>query len=203
MLSVLLRALLGLGPGTSVIKRDLTLMHSALQQEVDLIPWTDEETELLSINEERLKLKKLRNVHAGVIHTIFHEPLVKYAYKHYRTKDKLLSAILLIKDSNYSYIRRKNLAEVYLDGAFFGRIESSKNFYLGNGRQAVCSILPDGGPYHSINIGTVRVGQIININHEHSKNPRALVMLRTLSQRDMQVLKALALFFWLVSLKKI
>ncbi len=204
MLGELIRELLKMPPSTRVIQRDIRLMLDFLKTEpTELIPWGSEETELLSIKDIKIKTKRSKISGAGIIKTIFQEPLLKYAYKHYRKGKGYLLATVMSDNRIYYYLRLRAEVQVYLNGEFFGRIDQQSRFYLRNGRQAVCEIERSSGEYNMVKIGVTNVAQIINPKVEQSKNPRMAVLMVDLSPRDLNVFLGLILYEWLNKIKKI
>ncbi|MCC6727079.1 MAG: hypothetical protein IT258_21430 [Saprospiraceae bacterium] len=99
-------------PGRNKIQKDLQQMRAELAPLVaDLIPLTSEEMEQLSFNQIKRSTKNgMVKSSKGVITTIYHEPVVAWAYRKYVSKGE--NGLLYARTSNQEFIYRVKNGEV-------------------------------------------------------------------------------------------
>jgi uncharacterized membrane protein len=87
---VLMKTLQNFNPGRARIQADLKKIRAELAPLVaDLVPWTAEEMEQLSFNQIKKSIKSgLVKTSKGVLTTIYHEPVIAWAYKKYVREER-------------------------------------------------------------------------------------------------------------------
>jgi hypothetical protein len=99
-------------PSRTKIQQDLQQIRAELAPYVaDLVPWSSEEMEQLSYNQIRRKTKSgLVKSSQGVLTTVYHEPVIAWAYKRYVSKDE--NGLIYARTSNQEFIYRLKKGEV-------------------------------------------------------------------------------------------
>ena len=110
---------LKLPPGVRKINHDIGLMRDLIKSVVDqLIPFQDEEEmELMSLKFDLKPQKQgLDRILRGNVYSIYHEPMVAFAYKDYikGTRDALL--FCRTRSSEFIYRIKKRDVDVYYNG---------------------------------------------------------------------------------------
>jgi hypothetical protein len=98
-------------PGRNKIQKDLQQIRAELAPYVaELVPLTSEEMEQLSFNQVKRNTKRgMIKSSKGVITTIYHEPVVAWAYKRYVSKDE--NGLLYARTYNQEFIYRLKKGE--------------------------------------------------------------------------------------------
>lgn len=111
-LTVLTKALQNYKPGRSKIQADLKKMRAELAPLVaELVPWTKDEMEQLSFNQIKKSIKGgMVKSSKGVLTTVYHEPVIAWAYKKYVSKGE--NGLLYARTSNQEFIYRVKNGEV-------------------------------------------------------------------------------------------
>jgi len=109
---VLMKILQNYRPGRKKIQDDLKKIKAELAPLVaDLVPWSSEEMEQLSFNQIKKSLKSgLVKTSKGVLTTIYHEPVVAWAYKKYVSRNE--NGLLYARTSNQEFVYRIKNGEV-------------------------------------------------------------------------------------------
>lgn len=111
-ITVLMKTLQNFNPGRTRIQADLKKIRAELAPLVaDLVPWTATEMEQLSFNQIKKSIKNgLVKTSRGVLTTIYHEPVIAWAYKKYVGKKE--NGLLYARTSNQEFIYRIKNGEV-------------------------------------------------------------------------------------------
>ncbi len=183
-------------PGKARVQADFRKLQRALRQKRDqLVPWSDEERSLLSLRFRDYKEYKGSVKRAGgTIESIYHEPLVHFAYKRYISKRE--NAIMVVLTSHYEYLYRiKNgRVEVACNGTYLAGITNNK--LIGEGDRVLAYIEPiSRADYAPIYVRGREVGTIGNRHYVRKVNPRAFELLSEMSPEDEKYLLALAFYY--------
>ncbi|MEM9917538.1 MAG: hypothetical protein AAF990_05545 [Bacteroidota bacterium] len=131
---LLYRLLTNFQPSKSKVQADLKMLKEELDNwSSELIPWKTEELELLSLNQSNRTVKKnLTTIVKGMFTSIYHEPMVAYAYKRYVSSGKP-NAILYARTAEQEFIYRFRNNEITLaiDGQPVGTIKQGGVLYEG------------------------------------------------------------------------
>lgn len=111
-ITVLMKTLQNYRPGRSRIQADLKKIRAELAPLVaDLVPWSTEEMEQLSFNQIKKSIKNgLVKSSKGVLTTVYHEPVIAWAYKKYVSRKE--NGLLYARTSNQEFIYRIKNGEV-------------------------------------------------------------------------------------------
>lgn len=99
-------------PGRTKIQKDLMQIRAELAPYIaDLVPWSSEEMQQLSYNQIKRSSKSgLVKSSKGVLTTVYHEPVIAWAYKRYFSKDE--NGLIYARTSNQEFIYRIKKGEV-------------------------------------------------------------------------------------------
>ena len=179
----------------SRVKQDLKTLSTELEEVVStLVPWEQEDLELLSVTQS--KLKKKLGIHtqiAGVITNVYQEHLIAFAYKDYYYKKK--KAILVARTSahNFYYKITKKAVDVFRDNIHIGTLMSDGTFFQEDieiakiDQSKTLSLIP-------ISIKNKQVASLVNpvdASHEHA---RALKIVEQLSTDEKELILSLSLY---------
>lgn len=111
-ITVFMKTLQNYKPGRARIQADLKKIRAELAPLVaGLVPWTKEEMEQLSFNQIKKSIKKgLVKTSKGVLTTVYHEPVIAWAYKKYVSRSE--NGLLYARTSNKEFIYRIKNGEV-------------------------------------------------------------------------------------------
>lgn len=105
-------------PGNSKIQNDLKLMKEEMDQwSNDLVEFEKQELEALSFNQiKKSQSKNFTQTAKGIFTTIFHEPVIAYSYKKYRSsKEYAILYARTLKDTFVYKIDKKEIRMVLND----------------------------------------------------------------------------------------
>ncbi len=183
-------------PGRSKVKADLQKMKAEIQPFIDdLVPWTKEEMELLSINQINKKVKNGMIATAkGVITSIYHEPLIAWSYKRYVSPEN--NAVLYARSSHHEFVYRirKDKTELKVDDQVIGTLRENGVLYSAKTQRLLARInrhpnellLP-------VLVGEKEVASLINPELTTKTNPRAFEFLEDMDKEEEAVLLSLAI----------
>ncbi len=129
-------------PGSNKINQDLDRMRAEIEPWVgELVPWTQEEMELLSHNQVNQAIKKgIAPTAKGILTSIYNEPMMAYSYKRYVSPNR--NAILLVRTSHHEWVYRvrNKRVEVMIDRQLVGDIREDGRFYHRASNQLLAEI---------------------------------------------------------------
>lgn len=184
-------------PGKRKVASDVAKMKAELAPyATELVPWTDEEIELLSLNQiNRSSKHRVTRSARGVFTSVFHEPMIAWSYRSYLGGGE--SGIYYVRTSQHEleFWKRKNETQVTVDGQVVGFIrkdgallDSRKKKILGYfGQQDSQLALP-------IVIGDRELGRLATKPTSASPNPRAFELLKPMDQEQEKAFLALSMF---------
>ena len=119
-------------PSKKKIQDDLHTMKALMEPKLEtIIPWTEEEKTLLSV--EQVDVKKKRQgttVIQGTFISIYHEPMVTYIYKKYLNK-KYEDALIYARTSNRAFVYRirKGETSISINNHDIGILKEDNKLY--------------------------------------------------------------------------
>ena len=182
-------------PGRNKIQKDLQQIKAELQPWIaDIVPWSREEMEQLSFNQvKRTSRKRVVSSSKGIFTTIYHEPVIAWAYKKYVGQKE--NAVLYARTSRNEFIYRiKNEeVEVVIDDQLVGKIDAAGRLYNYKGtrqlaqinRQSQELLLP-------VMLGDKEIGSLTNPDRANKSNPRAFQLLTEMEKEEEEVFLSLA-----------
>ncbi len=170
------------------LKKEIALWSS------NLVPWNEEEMELLSLNQEKKSTKKGLNRKAkGIFTTIFHEPLFAYNYKKYMGKGN--QAILYAKTSHrtFSYLLNNDETLVFIDDKKVGLLKDGN--LVGYENQTLAKV--NSGETDTLNTSIVindrEVAGLVNPSNIDKVNPRAFSFVEKMDTKEEAVFLSMAI----------
>jgi len=175
-------------------RRELEQLKAQMAEMVkELVPMNPAELELLSVNQSGVSSTKgINSIKTGVFTSIYHEPLVAYAYRKYAYPKE--SSVLLVSTASDDYIYKSegSRTQVYLNNNELGIINSDGDMYEPRTNQLMAHIEADQVlSSHPVRIGEREVGEIVNLRLNESPNPRAYQFLEPMDEKEKQIFKAL------------
>ncbi len=175
-------------------RRDVEDLKSRMAEMVkELIPMNNTELELLSVNQSGVTTTRgINSVKTGAFTSVYHEPLVAYAYKRYNYPAG--NSILLVSTASddYIYMSEGRTTQVFLNNSELGIIDSDGNMYDSRTKNQLARIEADQVlSSHPVKIGEKEVGEIVNLRLNESPNPRAYQFLEPMNEQEEKIFKAL------------
>ncbi|HFA50392.1 MAG TPA: hypothetical protein ENJ95_15370 [Bacteroidetes bacterium] len=191
-----LRTLENYNPGRKKIQKDLKELKAQLLPFInDLVPWSEEEQEQLSLN--MVKKKSSKNIVTtvkGLFSTVYHEPLIAWAYRKYVSSKE--NALLYAKTSHHEFIYRikKNWTEVVVDSQPLGHINDEGVLFQQKGKKALAQITSSSESLGlPIVIGQKEVAQLTNPNKMDGSRIRAFQTVSQMGAEEEKIFLALSI----------
>jgi len=193
----LYQLLVNFQPGRSKIKADLQKMKAEIQPFIDdLVPWTKEEMELLSLNQINKTVKKgFVSTAKGVITSIYHEPLIAWSYKRYVSPEN--NAVIYARSSHHEFVFRikKDKTEFKIDDHVIGELRENGILYSSKTNRLMARINKSKDELLlPVLVGDKEVASLINPNLTTKTNPRAFEFLSEMNNEEEAVLLSMAIF---------
>ncbi len=189
-------------PNKKKIQDDLRTIKALMEPKLEtIIPWTEEEKTLLSV--EQIDVKKKRQgtiVVQGTLISIYHEPMVAYFYKKYLNK-KSEDAIIYARTSNraFEYRIKKGEVAIRINNHDIGSLKQDNKLYRKN--KVIASINRDSQTNLTPILLHDKRGQIKELGHLVKKqssdeiNKRALQLIdQQMNDNEEAIFLALVLF---------
>jgi len=175
-------------------RRDVKDLKIRMTEQIKgLVPMNHTELELLSVNQSGVTTSRgLNSVKMGAFTSVYHEPLIAYAYKRYSYPAD--SSVLLVSTASddYIYMTEGQSTQVFLNNSELGIIDSDGNMFDPRTKQQLARIEADQVlSSHPVKIGEKEVGEIVNLKLNESPNPRAYQFLEPMDEREEKIFKAL------------
>lgn len=170
---------------------ELKLKMSELVKE--LVPMSNKELELLSVNQSGVSTKRgINSVKTGAFTSVYQEPLLAYAYKEYGYPAQKSILLVSTSEDDFIYMSEGQTTQVFLNNSELGMIDSDGNMYDPRTKTQLARIEADQVlSSHPVKIGDKEVGEIVNVRLNESPNPRAYQFLEPMDEREGQIFKAL------------
>lgn len=167
-------------PSKGRLNKDLDKMRTELKPWVEqLVPWNREEMELFSLNQINQTIKKsVATTAKGMFTSIYHEPMLAYAYKKYVSAN--LNALLYIRTAKHEFVYRikKDKIQIMADGHAIGTLKEDGVLYGTRRNQPLASI---GQNKDKLLLPVVvkdrEIAHLINPKLASQANPRAFDLL--------------------------
>ncbi len=164
----------GFQPGSNKINTDVQKFRDeAGKWKEELVPWEQDELELLSlIEQDKVSRKGFGRTVQGVIQSIYHEPMLYYHYREYPATSK--NAVLFCQTSKYEFVYRikSKATQVFVNEEHQGAIHPEGTFKDREG-DVVGRVDRGGYERYPIYVGDVNVGSFILPVGDVSVRPRA------------------------------
>lgn len=192
ILNILKKVLLGAG------RNNLEYEVKPLRPFIDadaLIPWSDEEVQLLSLQlEHKTKKSFFNTVVSGSFKTIYAESVISYAYQNVYTGTK--KGLILAKSKNHEYVYRlrQGVAEVYINGNMVGIIDYQGRLISTRSRKVLAMIEQSTGNIQEITVEDVKIGSLNKPTRDAALHQRAVQLFKATSNKGVQLLVSLVIF---------
>ena len=173
--------------------RDISMMRAEiLELKKLLVPFSDEEMEILSLRQTNTSKKRgFHKISKGIFSSIFFEPLIAYAIKTYNVGQKLV--LITTSDLEFIYLDKENKTHVYVNDFEIGVI--TKNGNLLNAKNQLLARIEGGDdlPTHTVYINEKEYGYIVNPRFVNKSSPRAYSLLKKMNRDERNIFLCLTL----------
>ncbi len=195
-ITVLMKTLQNYRPGRTKIQADLNKIRAELAPLVaDLVPWTAEEMEQLAFNQIKKSIKNgLVKTSKGVLTTIYHEPVIAWAYKKYVSRKE--NGLLYARTSNQEFIYRIKNGEVEMVvGEPVVGVLNQHGFLVGQkGNKQLAQISKnEDNLVLPVLVNNKLVGSMSNPQRKHKGNVRAFQHLVKLDKDEEEIVLSLSI----------
>lgn len=181
-------------PGRNKIKADIKHMKEEMEPFMeDLVPLGREELDLLSLNQINQSRKKgwLKSF-KGVFTTIYHEPVIAYAYKRYMGKKE--NALLYARTTEHEFVYHLKGGKVHIevDGAPLGELRDNARLYGARKQQLLAEVNRQSNDLLlPVQVLDREVGHIVRPEKARRTNPRAYELLAPMKKEEELILLSL------------
>jgi hypothetical protein len=177
----------------SRLKRDLIQLRKRIQPLLEnMIPFSDEEMKLLSVNKSHCKKSYgLRNTEEGVFTSIYQEDALAYIYKSYNDHRALL--LVTTTQNEFVYFFEGNQTEAYINDKLIGTI-NIKGELKSPENEILAKI--DGDDVlttHPVFINGREVGEVRNPKKIDSTSNRVYIFVEDMSADEKNMFMSLTL----------
>lgn len=172
-------------PNDNNVKKDIDKFRLALAARTeDLVPWNEEEMQLLSLREveQRIKNRGAKEIE-GTLKSIYQEPMIQYAYKKYVQPT---NAVLIAKTSNREFIYRirKKGIQIYMNNTPLGLLRKNGVLYTPDNK-GVAQIKQNKEAYSiPILVNNQEKGSLLNQEKTEKEFPRAFELLAPMQKKE-------------------
>ena len=172
-------------PKDKNVKKDIDRFRLALAARTeDLVPWSEEEMQLLSLREVEQKIKNRGTKEIeGTLKSIYQEPMVQYVYKKYVQPT---NAVLIAKTSNREFIYRirKKGIQIYMNNSPLGLLRKNGVLYTSDNK-GVAQIKQNKEAYSiPILVNNQEKGSLLNKGKTDKEFPRAFELLAPMQTKE-------------------
>jgi hypothetical protein len=193
--------LLNYRPNERKILADVEKMKQLMAPSLErLVPWTNEEMPLLSLERVDVKRKKQgTTVAQGTFVSIYNEPMVAYTYKKYLSPKE--NSITYARTSNraFEFRTKDNKVEIKINNQKIGTLHENGVLY-NNRKKMLARINNEDNAMHPVLAHDMKgnmkeLGTILSEKNEDQINPRALQMIEPqMNDKEEALFLALALY---------
>jgi len=186
------------------INKDLATFREELNKKAsDLIPWTDEDLSLLSLNlMEQKKQGKKHIVERGVIKNIYQEPTISYIIKRYGGKEPRTLLVVRTHDFEMVWLRNESGITIYKDGRQIGNLLRDGKMLDTSGKHMLGFLKQEDNLDLSIFINDQMAALVRKSWDPDVVNPRALEIFREPAEADKEKILAMSMLDIVESVKK-
>ncbi len=185
------------------IRRDTNKLREELKAYLDkLVPLDSTELELLSLNQsDRTVSRGMNKVIKGAFTSIYHEPLVAYAYKEYSAEAKKAVLLILTHDREFIYNIDGNTTELSINGQVYGTINNKGQ--LLRDQQLLGELkVEDGLELSPFKAKDKLVARVKNPERVDTVNPRAFSILEPMNEEEEEIFLSLSMLYLIQSSNK-
>ncbi|MEQ8707088.1 MAG: hypothetical protein RIC19_24360 [Phaeodactylibacter sp.] len=139
---LLARGLKNFMPGDKRLFQDLQQLKESMQEwKPELVPISSEELDTFSFNQEQRSVRKRFGKTAkGVFTTIYHEPILAYAYKEYSGPGHKAVLFAETREKSYSFIKDKKGVRIAAGQRQLGTLKEDGKLYSPKGGKAIATL---------------------------------------------------------------
>lgn len=194
IIAQLLDFFLSINSGSGQTRKDIAELKSKIATYISsLVPMNKNELELLSVNQSGTSTSRgLATVKSGAFTSIYHEPLLAYAYKQYTYPADKSLLLISSEEDDFIYMINGSKTQVFINNTELGFVESDGSLYAPETNRLLAKIDADHQiSSHPVMIEGKEVGEVVNARLNESPNPRAYQFLEPMNEREIQIFKAL------------
>ena len=183
-------------PNKNRIHLDILAMREETKEwRAQLIPWTKEENDLLSLTQTNKAVKtKIGKITKGLFNSIFHEPMMLYAYKEYLPNGKSALLFSAINNREYFYLIKKKSVIIYINNDVVGTLKDSGELISADGKRILAKVDREKTDLIPIYIGERQGGYFQDPDTADTINPRAIQIIDDLNESEEMVFFAIATY---------
>ena len=158
----------------------------------DLIAWDEGELRELSLNQINRKVSGgMRPTAKGIFTSVYHEPMVAYAYQKFQGQ----SAIAYARTANHEYAFgiKGRKTQIWIDGHAAGTLGGDGRFISADGRKELASIKKSQQLLLPVFVEGREVAGLIHPDRLKEINPRAFDFAKEMSKKEEAIVMALAI----------
>ncbi len=173
--------------------RDIEVLRKEIKPLRDkLVPFNDEEMELLSVKQSNFSKKKgFVRLSKGIFDSIYYENVIAYGIREYSNQEKLI--LITSSIDEFVYIVKRDKTQVYMNNIEAGVLTLDGKFY--NLKNKLIGRI-DGGdalPTHPVIIQGNDIGYIGNPRINSTTTARAFTLLKPMHDDDRSIFLCLTL----------
>ena len=186
-------------PGRGRLRRDLRKLKAQLAPYVtELVPLKGQELDLLSQHQVSRRIRKRMGLRGtGVFTTIYHEPVIAYAFRKYLGPAGTTLVYARTADHEFVFQRRRNETKIFIDGQPVGVLRPGRKLYSPDKRRLLAAVRADApGEFLPVVVKDREIGSLVKPVERPKINHRALQFVQAEKEEE----KALLLSFALLEL---
>lgn len=183
-----------LGGGRNKLEYEVRPLRPFIEVET-LVPWSDDELNLLSLQlEHKTKKRFFNTVVSGAFKTIYAESVIGYAYQDVYTGTK--KGLIFAKSitNEYVYRLRQGVAELYINGNFIGIIDHHGRLISTRSKKVLAMIDQSTGSVREMTVEGVKVGSLNKPIRDAALHQRAVELYKDISNKGKQLIVSLVIF---------
>lgn len=183
-------------PSRAKIQQDLQQIRAELAPYVaDLVPWSSEEMEQLSYNQIKRNTKSgLVKSSKGVLTTVYHEPVIAWAYKRYVSKDENGLIYARTSDQEFIYRLKKGEVEMVIGDQLVGFVNQQGVVLSQKGNKQLAQVSQN---YENLvlpmKVNDKLVGSLSNPSRNQKGNTRVFQHLAKLEKEEEELVLSLSI----------
>lgn len=187
------RSLLKMPISKSQLNRDLSVLRKEIiVLKNQLVPFTEEEMELLSFNKSKtLKKNSFSKPYGGIFTSIFYENLIAYMVKKYPNKQRLVMFVTSLDE--FVYLTKGDLIHVYMNQVDVGVLTQNGQFYNTKNKVFASIDGADHAQKHHVTIQGKDIGFMVNPKFVSKSGTRAFQLLSKMNGDEKYIFLCLTL----------
>ena len=193
---LLYQLILNFQPGGNKIRSDLEKLRAEMAPWfADLVPWDDkDDIELLSLNQINKSVKGgLGKTIKGVFTSIYHEPMIAYAYRRYLSSGE--NAVLYARTQHHEFLYRIRPKEVQIsiDNQYLGTLNEKGQLIGARNNRLLAQVNTEDELVLPVQIGDKEVAGLIRPEKARQTNPRAFEYVLPMEADEEAILLSLSI----------